>query len=61
MADSAVPEQACHCENCDFFDDEPVPCGCRKGRGQVAYLHRICESFQIRGEVKDGLYLLEDL
>jgi hypothetical protein len=52
MDDSAVREQEWHCENCVFFDDEPVPCECRKGHGQVAYLHRICGSFQLRGEVK---------
>jgi hypothetical protein len=57
MADTAVQEQEYYCENCNFFDDDPVPSECRKGHGQVAYLHRICENFQIRSEVKEGLYL----
>jgi hypothetical protein len=52
MADSGVREQECHCENCNFFDDDPVPSECRKGYGQVAYLHRICENFKLRSEIK---------
>jgi hypothetical protein len=52
MADSSIQEQEYHCEDCNFFNDEPVPCECRKDYGQVAYLHRICESFQFRSEIK---------
>jgi hypothetical protein len=50
MVDSTSREQECHCENCKYFDDDPVPCECRKNHGQVAYLHRICEDFQIQNE-----------
>jgi hypothetical protein len=48
MADSEIREQEYHCEDCKFLDDDPVPSECRKDHGQVAYLHRICESFQLR-------------
>jgi hypothetical protein len=52
MADSAVLEPEYHCENCIFLDDAPVPSECRKGYGQVAYLHQICENFKLRCEIK---------
>jgi hypothetical protein len=60
MVDSEIREQEYHCEDCNFFDDEPVPSECRKGHGQVAYFHRVCESFQFRNEVKEGLYPKDD-
>jgi hypothetical protein len=60
MADLAVREQEYHCEDCNFLDDDPVPCECRKGYGQVAYLHRICENFKLRKEVTEGLYPKDD-
>jgi hypothetical protein len=60
MDNSEVREQEYYCENCRFFDDEPVPSECRKGHGQVAYLHRICESFQIRSEVKETVSLKKE-
>jgi hypothetical protein len=53
MTDSTIQEQKYHCEDCKFFDDESVPSECRKGHGQVAYFHRICESFQLRSGVEE--------
>jgi hypothetical protein len=58
MVDSEIREQKYHCEDCKFFDDDPVPSECRKDYGQVAYLHRICENFQLQGmmaEESNGL------
>jgi C4-type Zn-finger protein len=52
MVDLEIQEQEYHCENCNFLDDEPVPSECRKGRGQVAYFHRVCGNFQLRSGVK---------
>jgi hypothetical protein len=54
MVDSAIRKQEYYCENCNSFDDEPIPSECRKGHGRVAYLHRICASFQLRNGVKAG-------
>lgn len=52
MADSEIREQEYRCEDCVFFDDEPVPGECRKDHGQVAYLHRICEDFQLQVKIE---------
>jgi hypothetical protein len=60
MVDSEVWERELHCENCNFFDDDPVPGECRKGHGKVAYLHPICENFQIRNEVKEVVSLRKE-
>jgi hypothetical protein len=48
MADSEIRGQEYHCENCKFLNDDSVPNECRKGHGQVAYLHRICEEFKLQ-------------
>jgi hypothetical protein len=53
VADSETREQEYHCEDCEFLDDVPVPSECKKGHGQLAYLHRICEKFQLRSEIKE--------
>jgi hypothetical protein len=54
MADSTLREQEYHCEDCRFLDDAPVPSECGKGHGQVAYLHKPCESFQLRNQVAES-------
>jgi hypothetical protein len=48
MADSEIREQKYCCEDCEFFDNEPVPSECRKGHGRITYFHRVCEKFQLQ-------------
>jgi hypothetical protein len=54
MRDTEIREREYHCGDCKFFDDAPVPCECRKGRGQAAYFRRICESFLFREKIEDA-------
>jgi hypothetical protein len=35
-----------HCETCKFLNEEPTPCGCKKGMGRVAYLRRACREYK---------------
>ena len=37
-----------HCEDCKFLNEEEIPAECLKGKGKVAYRHRICSDFKIR-------------
>lgn len=34
------------CETCKFLDEEPTPCVCRKGKGQVAYRRPACGEYK---------------
>jgi hypothetical protein len=34
------------CETCAFLNEEPTPCECKKGKGQVAYRHPACEKYK---------------
>jgi hypothetical protein len=42
------------CETCKFLDEEPTPCVCRKGKGQVAYQHKACAEYKKKKEAKNN-------
>jgi hypothetical protein len=55
MTEFTVREREYHCEDCGFLDDGLVPCVCSRGHGQMAYLHRVCEDFDLREKtIKSG-------
>jgi hypothetical protein len=56
MTNLADFDQMYCCENCGFFDDDPVPGECRKGNGKVAYFHKICENFRLRNIAEENLF-----
>jgi hypothetical protein len=46
-----VKEEAV-CATCQFFDEEPTPCVCRKGHGQVSYIRKACGEYREKKEAK---------
>ena len=34
------------CENCKHLNEEPTPCKCKKGKGEVSYRHPACEMYE---------------
>jgi len=34
------------CETCVFFNDEPCPCVCKKGYGEVSFRRLACDDYK---------------